>query len=147
MAHCIYLMSVGDGWVGCMCKCMNPQHCFLRLFCSEQGDVLYDRFFFLAGWRGIAIKYIIDFLKWFFSVDDFFFQFYLFIFDCAKCCCVGSSVVVESRGYTLVAVRMACGIFPDQGSNPCLLHWQAESLSLSHQGSPVIDFWSELDVH
>ena len=21
----------------------------------------------------------------------------------------------------------ACGIFPDQGSNPCLLHWQADS--------------------
>ena len=25
----------------------------------------------------------------------------------------------------------ACGIFPNQGSNPCLLHWQADSLSLS----------------
>ena len=30
----------------------------------------------------------------------------------------------------------ACGIFPDQGSNPCLLHCQVDSLSLSHQGSP-----------
>ena len=30
----------------------------------------------------------------------------------------------------------ACGILPDQGSNPCLLHWQADSLPLSHQGSP-----------
>ena len=30
----------------------------------------------------------------------------------------------------------ACGIFLDQGSNPCLLHWQADSLPLSHQGSP-----------
>ena len=30
---------------------------------------------------------------------------------------------------------MARGIFPDQGLNPCLLHWQAESLPLSHQGS------------
>ena len=28
---------------------------------------------------------------------------------------------------------MACGL--DQGSNPCLLHWQADSLPLSHQGS------------
>ena len=27
------------------------------------------------------------------------------------------------------------GIFPTQGSNPCLLHWQADSLPLSHQGS------------
>ena len=31
---------------------------------------------------------------------------------------------------------MACGIFPDQGSNPCPLHLQADSLPLSHQRSP-----------
>ena len=34
----------------------------------------------------------------------------------------------------------ACGIFPDQGSNSCLLHWQADSLPLSHQGSPPPQF-------
>ena len=28
------------------------------------------------------------------------------------------------------------GILPTQGSNPHLLHWQADSLPLSHQGSP-----------
>ena len=28
------------------------------------------------------------------------------------------------------------GIFPTQGLNPCLLHWQVDSLPLSHQGSP-----------
>ena len=28
-------------------------------------------------------------------------------------------------------------IFPTQGSNPGLLHWQADSLLLSHQGSPL----------
>ena len=38
----------------------------------------------------------------------------------------------------------ACGIFPDQGSNPCLLHWQADSQPLRHQGSPVTMF---LNVH
>ena len=27
------------------------------------------------------------------------------------------------------------GIFLTQGSNPCLLHWQENSLPLSHQGS------------
>ena len=31
---------------------------------------------------------------------------------------------------------MACGIFPDQGSNPRPLHWQADSQPLRHQGSP-----------
>ena len=35
---------------------------------------------------------------------------------------------------------MACGIFPDQGSNPCTLHWQADAQSLDHQGSPHILF-------
>ena len=31
---------------------------------------------------------------------------------------------------------VACGIFPDQGSNPCPLRWQADSQPLRHQGSP-----------
>ena len=34
----------------------------------------------------------------------------------------------------------ACGIFPDQGSNPCPLHWQADSQPLHHQGSPSLQF-------
>ena len=38
----------------------------------------------------------------------------------------------------------ACGILPDQGSNPCPLHWQAESQPLRHQGSPggfFLSYW------
>ena len=35
----------------------------------------------------------------------------------------------------------ACGIFPDQGSNPCPLHWQADSQPLRHQGSPLNIFY------
>ena len=31
----------------------------------------------------------------------------------------------------------ACGILPDQGSNPCPLHRQADSQPLRHQGSPL----------
>ena len=37
-----------------------------------------------------------------------------------------------------LSCSVACGIFPDQGSNPCFLHWQVDSLPLSHQGSPLI---------
>ena len=37
----------------------------------------------------------------------------------------------------------ACGIFPDQGSNPCPLHWQANSQPLRHQGSPKVLFLFE----
>ena len=37
----------------------------------------------------------------------------------------------------------SCGIFPDQGWNSYLLHWQADSFPLSHQGSPrvIIGFY------
>ena len=35
-------------------------------------------------------------------------------------------------------VVLFCGFFPDQGLNPCILHWQAAILPLSHQGSPMI---------
>ena len=31
------------------------------------------------------------------------------------------------------------GILPTQGSNPCLLNWQTDSLPLSHQGSLLCD--------
>ena len=34
----------------------------------------------------------------------------------------------------------ACGILPDQGSNPCPLHWQTDSQPLRHQGSPFLEF-------
>ena len=34
----------------------------------------------------------------------------------------------------------ACGIFLDQGSNTCLLPWQADSYPLYHQGSPLNHF-------
>ena len=41
--------------------------------------------------------------------------------------------VVVAHGLSCSA---ACGIFPDQGSNLCPLHWQADSQPLRHQGSP-----------
>ena len=37
-----------------------------------------------------------------------------------------------------------CGIFPDQGSNLCPLHWQADSQPLRHQGSPQLTLYSGL---
>ena len=38
----------------------------------------------------------------------------------------------------------ACGIFPDQGSNPRPLHWQADSQPLRHQGSPGIFYYYKI---
>ena len=81
------------------------------------------------------------------------------------CCCVGSIQLqrvdatlqlgsagsplqrllsLQSRlqgAWTSVAVAhglrcpVACAVFPDQGSNPCLLHWQVDSLPLDHRGN------------
>ena len=47
----------------------------------------------------------------------------------------GSVVVVHAP-----SCSVTCGIFPDQGSNPCPLHWQAASQPLRHQGSPLVFF-------
>ena len=66
--------------------------------------------------------------------------------------CTGSrwtgSVVargLQRAGSAAVAHRpshsAACGILPDQGSNPCPLHWQVDSQTLCHQGSPFFFFF------
>ena len=44
----------------------------------------------------------------------------------------GSAIVAHGPSHSA-----ACGIFPDQGSNPCPLHWQADSQPLRRQGSPL----------
>ena len=48
----------------------------------------------------------------------------------------GSVVVVHGP-----SCSAACGIFPDQGLNPCPLNWQADSQPLRHQGSPTCIFF------
>ena len=68
----------------------------------------------------------------------------LFLAVLGLCCCVGFSLLVTSRGYSLVWVLellvvaslvaehgLSCSvareIFPDQESSPCPRHWQADS--------------------
>ena len=75
------------------------------------------------------------------------------------CCPAGFPLVLESGGYSPVAVRAllivaaslvvghglscseACGIFPNQGSNPYRLHWQVDSLPLSHWEATLFVTW------
>ena len=95
--------------------------------------------------------------------EVFFFFFWLsWIFLAAR----GLSLVVESGGYSSLwyigfslrwllllqsmgsrragsvvvahglSCSAACGIFPDQGSKSCPLHWQVDPYPLRHQGSP-----------
>ena len=47
----------------------------------------------------------------------------------------GSAVVAHGP-----SCSTSCGILPDQGSNPCPLHWQADSQPLRHQGGPGMSF-------
>ena len=46
----------------------------------------------------------------------------------------GTDSKVAAHG---LSCSMACGFFPDQGSNLCLLYLQEDSLPLSHQGRPA----------
>ena len=54
------------------------------------------------------------------------------------CQSTGSRSMGFSRFGDGLSCSTACGIFLDQGSNPCLLHWQADSYRLYHQGSQVL---------
>ena len=54
--------------------------------------------------------------------------------------CAGSVVVAHGP-----SCSAACGIFPDQGSNPCPLHWQADSQPLRHQGNPPYAFLTRFE--
>ena len=66
---------------------------------------------------------------------------------------VGSVIAapgLQSTGSTVVAhglsCYMACGIFLGQGWNPRLLNWQADSLTLSHQGRPNTGFFKSKHI-
>ena len=52
-----------------------------------------------------------------------------------------SRCAARASQHTVAAHRLscfvACGIFPYQGLNLCLLHCQADSLPLNHQESPI----------
>ena len=51
----------------------------------------------------------------------------------ASVCTLQSFCANGPRGQRLLPGQLLSGL--DQGSKPCLLHWQADSLPLSHQGS------------
>ena len=55
--------------------------------------------------------------------------------------CAGSVVVAHGP-----SCSVACGMFPDQGSNPCALHWQADSQPLCHQGSPYVSILKHIMI-
>ena len=59
-------------------------------------------------------------------------------FSCCRAQALEHSSVVGEQGFSYSSAR---GILLDQGANPHLLHQQADSLPLSHQGSPKFSFY------
>ena len=55
--------------------------------------------------------------------------------------CRRTGSVIAAHGPSRSAAR---GILPDQGLNPCPLHWQADSQPLRHQGSPCSWFLTSI---
>ena len=120
------------------------------------------------GWTQITLVwspwlYHLSFSCFFFFVLFCFLMFYfidLFLTVLGLGCCMDFALVVVHRLLIVVASLVvehrlwgaqssvvvvhrsscpaACGIFLAQGWNPCLLHWQLDSLPLDHQGSPLM---------
>ena len=54
---------------------------------------------------------------------------------------LSTSSVVVAHGFSC---SKSCGIFPDQGLNPCPLQRQVDSFPLSHEGSPTITYFDDI---
>ena len=132
-------------------------------------------FFFLIVFLALGFSFFFSFF--FFFNPTFVYLFILFWLCWVFVSVRGLSLVVASRGHSssrcaglslsrplllrstgsrragsVVVVHRhscsaACGIFPDQGSNPCPLHWQADSQPLCHQGSPGSLILGEAGCH
>ena len=94
-------------------------------------------------------------LFFFFNIYFMYLCIYLFLAVSSLSCSM-QDLSLQPTGFSLVRCRLsscgvgsvvaahglscptACGILvPLQGSNPCPLHWKADSQPLDHQGSPL----------
>ena len=101
---------------------------FFFFFGCTGSSLLCTGFSLVAASRGYSLFWCMGFsLQW-------------FLLSWSIGCRHTGSVAVAHRLSSCVSHRLncsaACGIFPDQGSNLCLLYWQVNSYPLSHQGNP-----------
>ena len=54
----------------------------------------------------------------------------------SRCGAQAPDAQAQQSWLTGPAAPRHAGILPDQGTNPCPVHWQADSQPLRHQGSP-----------
>ena len=120
---------------------LDTVNCYLQ----GQGRLQREQFVVVLVSKSSSV----DFLKNYLFI-------YLFLAALGLHCCVQAShwggfsccraQALGCTGSVGVAHDLSCsvarGIFPDQESNPCSLHWQADSQPLDHQGSPTDVFLS-----
>ena len=58
--------------------------------------------------------------------------------ECGLSSCGSQALSTGSIVADGLSCSTTCGIFPDQGSNPRLLHWQVDVLPLSQLGKPQV---------
>ena len=88
--------------------------------------VIYLLIYFWLPWVSVALSQAYSSLQF----PGFSLQWLLLLESLASR--VWASVIAAHR----LSCSKACGIFQDQGSNSCSLHWQADSQPLDHQGRP-----------
>lgn len=79
--------------------------------------------------------------------------YWVFVASLSLCLVIGAGSLLVSTLWLLIAVASllccgaqdwlpcgTCGIFLNEGSNPCPVHWQ-DSLPLDHEGRPIIQYF------
>ena len=111
--------------------------CFLKLIFGCAGSSLLHRLLCSCGERGLLFIALHELLT---EVAPFGVEHRLqgpWASAVAAPGLESTGSAVETHG---LSCSSACGIFMDQGSNLCLLHWQADSSPLKYQGSPEIGY-------
>ena len=95
------------------------------IFCCTRSSLLHTDFLY-KWWRGLLSLWCAGFsLQWLLLFQSTASEFRSF------------TTQAQSLWHTGLFAFMACGIFPDQGLNPCPLHLQVYSYPLYHQGSSM----------
>ena len=144
-------------------KCVHPSiHLFIHALVHQFNKYLLNTYLYSRNMEVKKKNMMSSFLLIFFKLFIYFWLFWVFVSVRGLSLVAASGDHSSSRyaglslswplllrstgsrraGSGVVAhgpsCSVACGIFPDQGSNPCPLHWQADSQPLRHQGSPFL---------
>ena len=141
MLYCRFLLVICFTYSSVMCQSQSPNLCFF-VFLNE-GDYYY--YYYYYYFKFMAVLRLRFCARAFSSCgkrghsSSRFASLSLsrpLLLRSTGSRCAGSVIVAHGP-----SCSVACGNFPDQCSNPCPLHWQADSQPLRHQGSPLNVFF------